>query len=105
MTAVDRRMAPVRSSSCKFLIIVLHANREHRRDAYATSGSATCPATPGRPCHALPHKSPVARKWPINKQSSSHYIHFRNESPVAAVEAVSTVVAQCEIVPGRNSDR
>ncbi len=24
------------------LIIVLHANREHRRDAYATLGSATC---------------------------------------------------------------
>ena len=62
------------------------------------------PLTPLQ-CHALPHKTPVARKWPVNKQSSSYYIHFGNESPVAAVEAVSTVVAQCEIGPGRNSDR
>src|SRR5271157_3883346 len=37
MTAADRRMAPVRSSPCKLLIIVLHANREHRRDAYAST--------------------------------------------------------------------
>jgi hypothetical protein len=37
-------MAARRSSPCKLLTIVLHANREHRRDAYATLGSAmkTC---------------------------------------------------------------
>src|SRR5271166_1492116 len=29
-------------SPCKLLIIVLHPNREHRRDAYATLGSAKC---------------------------------------------------------------
>ena len=29
-------MAARRSSPCKLLIIVLHANREHRRDAYAS---------------------------------------------------------------------
>src|SRR5271165_1015820 len=36
MTAACRRMAPRQSSHCKLLIIVLHANREHRRDAYAS---------------------------------------------------------------------
>src|SRR5271165_716558 len=40
MTAADRLMAPRQSSPCKLLIVVLHANREHRRDAYATLGSA-----------------------------------------------------------------
>src|SRR5271165_5632643 len=45
MTAAYRRMAARRSSPCKILIIVLHSNREHRRDAYATLGSASCPAT------------------------------------------------------------
>src|SRR5271165_771847 len=29
-------MAPRQSSPCKLLIVVLHANREHRRDAYAS---------------------------------------------------------------------
>src|SRR6202043_459360 len=42
MTAADRRMAARRSSPCNLLIIVLHPNREHRRDAYATLGSASC---------------------------------------------------------------
>src|SRR5271157_5896758 len=41
MTAGFRRMAARRSSPCKLLIIVLHPNREHRRDAYATLGSAS----------------------------------------------------------------
>ena len=35
-------MAPRRSSPRNLLITVLHANREHRRDAYATLGSASC---------------------------------------------------------------
>src|SRR5271165_6360552 len=42
MTATYRRMAPRRSSLCKLLIIVLRANPEHRRDAYATLSWATC---------------------------------------------------------------
>ena len=42
MTAADRLMAPRQSSPYKLLIVVLHANREHRRDAYATLGSAKC---------------------------------------------------------------
>src|SRR5271165_5841186 len=55
MTAVYRRMAARRSSLCKLLIIVLHANREHRRDAYATLGSATC-LTPWPPAvHVVRH--------------------------------------------------
>jgi hypothetical protein len=41
MMAADRRMAARRSYPGKLLIIVLHANREHRRDAYATLGSDT----------------------------------------------------------------
>ena len=50
-------MAPRRSSPCKLLIIVLHANREHRRDAYATIGSATC-LTPGPPTvHVVRHST------------------------------------------------
>src|SRR5271166_901032 len=36
MTAADRLTAPRQSSPCKLLIVVLHANREHRRDAYAS---------------------------------------------------------------------
>src|SRR5271157_309721 len=36
MTAADRLMAARQSSPCKILIVVLHANREHRRDAYAS---------------------------------------------------------------------
>ena len=36
-------MATRRSSPCNLLITVLHTNREHRRDVYATLGSsATC---------------------------------------------------------------
>src|SRR5271165_683973 len=58
MTAAHRRMAARRSSPCKLLIIVLYANREHRRDAYATLGSATCltpwPPTVQRPAATLP---------------------------------------------------
>src|SRR5271165_5331528 len=42
MMAADRLMAPRQSWPCKLLIVVLHANREHRRDAYATLGSAKC---------------------------------------------------------------
>ena len=39
------------------LIIVLHANREHRRDAYATLGSATC-LTPWPPTlHLVRHST------------------------------------------------
>ena len=50
-------MAPRQSSPCKLLIIVLHANREHRRDAYATLGSATC-LTPGPPTvHVVRHST------------------------------------------------
>src|SRR5271166_2452780 len=57
MTAADRRMAPRRSSPCKLLIIVPHANREHRRDAYATLGSATC-LTPRPPTfHVARHST------------------------------------------------
>src|SRR5271166_6622904 len=57
MAAADRRMAARRSSPCKLLIIVLHANREHRRDAYATIGSATC-LTPGPPTvHVVRHST------------------------------------------------
>src|SRR5271165_7638543 len=57
MAAADRRMAARRSSPCKLLIIVLHANREHRRDAYATLGSATC-LTPGPPTvHVVRHST------------------------------------------------
>src|SRR5271165_38382 len=58
MTAAHRRMAARQSSPCKLLIIVLYANREHRRDAYATLGSATCltpwPPTVQRPAATLP---------------------------------------------------
>src|SRR5271166_328592 len=63
MTAADRRMAPRQSSHCKLLIIVLHANREHRRDAYATLGSATCltprafRAAPCNPSSKCPNSS------------------------------------------------
>src|SRR5271165_6364391 len=57
MTAADRLMAPRRSSPCKLLIIVLHSNREHRRDAYATLGSATC-LTPWPPTvHVVRHST------------------------------------------------
>ena len=57
MTAAYRRMAARRSSPCKLLIIVLHANREHRRDAYATLGSATC-LTPRPPTfHVARHST------------------------------------------------
>src|SRR5271165_6912505 len=41
MTAGYRRMAARQSSPCNLLIIVLHPNREHRRDA-STLGSASC---------------------------------------------------------------
>src|SRR5271165_1808957 len=57
MKAAYRRMAPVRSSPCKLLIIFLHANQEHRRDAYATLGSATC-LTPRPPTfHVARHST------------------------------------------------
>src|SRR5271166_6450767 len=57
MTAADRRMAARRSSPCMLLIIVLDANREHRRDAYATLGSATC-LTPWPPTvHVVRHST------------------------------------------------
>ena len=50
LPGVDEACSGIRSSAngsaAKFalqaLIVVLHANREHRRDAYATLGSATC---------------------------------------------------------------
>src|SRR5271165_3562030 len=57
MTAADRRMAAPRSSPWKLLIIVLRANREHRRDADATLGSATC-LTPWPPTvHVVRHST------------------------------------------------
>src|SRR5271165_1334808 len=100
------------TSARAFLLLL--SDKAHTWDAYSeghltrpleAGARRSAPNTPGRPSHALPHKTPVARKWPVNEQSSSHYIHFGNESPVAAVEAVGTVVAQREIGPGRNSDR
>src|SRR5271166_3870132 len=57
MTAASRRMAARQSSPCKLFIIVLPANREHRRDAYATLGSATC-LTPWPPTlHVVRHST------------------------------------------------
>ncbi len=47
----------------------------------------------------LPNKSPMARERPINEHSPSHNVLPGDESPVAAVIAVCTVVAQREIAP------
>src|SRR5271157_1302392 len=57
MTAADRLMAPRQSSPCKLLIVVLHANREHRRDAYATLGSAKCLTPRASTVHVVRHST------------------------------------------------
>src|SRR5271166_2557800 len=75
MTAADRLMAPRQSSPCKLLIVVLHANREHRRDAYATLGSAKC-LTP-----RASHRSRGALFVPTGRacrHSQQHLVTVRN---------------------------
>src|ERR1700719_2870239 len=51
------------------------------------------------------NESPVRNERPVNKQSATNEIFLRDRSPVAAVVAVVTVVAHCEIAVLRNLKR